>query len=150
MTKILFLCRKNVCRSPITEFIMKDLGRKAGLELEFRIVSVATSTESIGSPLYPQVSRKLSEHSIDCSGKKACLPLNSDYEKYDLLIGMDHANLRNMYHICSGDFSDKSHLPMDFTSRPSEVADPWYIGAFDTTWQDIEESCLGLLHYVQS
>ena len=147
MTRILFLCRKNVYRSPMAEFIMKDLVRKAGLELEFHIESAATSTESIGSPVYPQVSGKLSEYGIDCSGKKARLLLNSDYEKYDLLIGMDHANLRSMYQICGGDFSDKMHLLMDFTNRPGDVAAPWYTGDFDTTWRDVEEGCLGLMHY---
>lgn len=148
MTRILFLCRKNVYRSPMAEFIMKDLVRKAGLELEFHIESAATSTESIGSPVYPQVSGKLSEYGIDCSGKRSRQLLNSDYEKYDLLIGMDQANLRSMYHICGGDFSDKMHLLMDFTKRPGEVDDPWYTGDFDATWQDIEEGCRGLLQRI--
>ena len=147
MTRILFLCRKNVYRSPMAEFVMKDLVRKAGLELEFHIESAATSTESIGSPVYPQVSGKLSEYGIDCSGKRSRQLLNSDYEKYDLLIGMDHANLRSMYQICGGDFSDKMHLLMDFTNRPGDVAAPWYTGDFDTTWRDVEEGCLGLMHY---
>ena len=132
----------------MAEFIMKDLVRKAGLELEFHIESAATSTESIGSPVYPQVSGKLSEYGIDCSGKRARQLLNSDYEKYDLLIGMDHANLRNMYRICGGDFADKMHLLMDFTNRPGEVADPWYTGDFDATWQDIDECCRGLLQRI--
>lgn len=148
MTRILFLCRKNVYRSPMAEFIMKDLVRKAGLELEFYIESAATSTEEIGNPVYPLARRKLSEHGIDCSGKRARQLLNSDYEKYDLLIAMDHANLRSMCQICGGDFSDKMHLLMDFTNRPSEVDDPWYTGDFDATWQDIEEGCRGLLQRI--
>lgn len=96
MIRILFLCHGNICRSPMAEFIMKDLVKKAGLEQSIQIESAATSTEEIGNPVYPPARRKLSEHGIDCSGKRARQLLNSDYEKYDLLIGMDHANLRSM------------------------------------------------------
>ncbi|MGO5023883.1 low molecular weight protein-tyrosine-phosphatase [Lawsonibacter sp. LCP25S3_G6] len=148
MIKILFLCHGNICRSPMAEFIMKDLVKKAGLEQSIQIESAATSTEEIGNPVYPPVRRKLSEHGIDCSGKRACQLLNSDYEKYDLLIGMDNANLRRMYQICGGDFADKMHLLMDFTDYPGEVADPWYTGDFDTTWRDVEEGCQGLLQKI--
>ena len=98
MIRILFLCHGNICRSPMAEFIMKDLVNQ--------IESAATSTEEIGNPVYPPARRKLSEHGIDCSGKRARQLLNSDYEKYDLLIGMDRANLRSMYRICGGDFAD--------------------------------------------
>ena len=100
--------------------------------------------------VYPPARRKLSEHGIDCSGKRARQLLNSDYEKYDLLIGMDRANLRSMYRICGGDFADKMHLLMDFTDRPGEVADPWYTDDFDTTWRDVEEGCRGLLQKIIS
>ena len=103
-----------------------------------------------GDPVYPPARRKLSEHGIDCSGKRARQLLNSDYEKYDLLIGMDRANLRSMYRICGGDFADKMHLLMDFTNRPGEVADPWYTDDFDTTWRDVEEGCRGLLQKIIS
>ena len=118
MIRILFLCHGNICRSPMAEFIMKDLVKKAGLEQSIQIESAATSTEEIGNPVYPPTRRKLSEHGIDCSGKRARQLLNSDYEKYDLLIGMDRANLRSMYRICGGDFADKMHLLMDFTDPP--------------------------------
>ena len=148
-SEILFLCHGNICRSPMAEFIMKDLVKKAGLEQSIQIESAATSTEEIGNPVYPPARRKLSEHGIDCSGKRARQLLNSDYEKYDLLIGMDQANLRSMYRICGGDFADKMHLLMDFTHRPGEVADPWYTDDFDTTWRDVEEGCRGLLHHIQ-
>ena len=149
MIRILFLCHGNICRSPMAEFIMKDLVKKAGLEQSIQIESAATSTEEIGNPVYPPARRKLSEHGIDCSGKRARQLLNSDYEKYDLLIGMDRANLRSMYRICGGDFADKMHLLMDFTDRPGEVADPWYTDDFDTTWRDVEEGCRGLLRHIQ-
>ena len=150
MIRILFLCHGNICRSPMAEFIMKDLVKKAGLEQSIQIESAATSTEEIGNPVYPPTRRKLSEHGIDCSGKRARQLLNSDYEKYDLLIGMDRANLRSMYRICGGDFADKMHLLMDFTNSPGEVADPWYTDDFDTTWRDVEEGCRGLLQKIIS
>ena len=148
MIKILFLCHGNICRSPIAEFIMKDLVKKAGLEQSIQVESAATSTEEIGNPVYPPARRKLFEHGIDCSDKRARQLLNSDYEKYNLLIGMDHANLRSMYRICGGDFADKMHLLMNFTDRPGEVVDPWYTGDFDATWRDVEEGCRGLLQKI--
>ena len=148
MIKVLFICHGNICRSPMAEYIFKDLVKKEGLESEFEIASAATSMEEIGNPVYPPARRKLSEHGIDCSGKRAHQLLKSDYEKYDLLIGMDHANLRNMQRICGGDPDGKMHLLMDFTNRPGEVADPWYTGDFDTTWRDVEEGCQGLLQKI--
>ena len=145
MTKILFICHGNICRSPMAEFVMKDLVRKAGLEAQFHIESAATSTEEIGNPVYPPARRKLAEHGIDCAGKTARQLTNSDYDKYDLLIGMDRANLRNMHRICGGDFANKMHLLMDFTNRPGDVADPWYTDDFETTWRDVLAGCRGLL-----
>ena len=145
MTKILFICHGNICRSPMAEFIMKDLVRKAGLEAQFHIESAATSTEEIGNPVYPPARRKLAEHGIDCTGKTARQLTNADYDKYDLLIGMDRANLRNMHRICGGDFASKLHLLMDYTDRPGDVADPWYTDDFETTWWDVLEGCRGLL-----
>ena len=124
---------------------MKDLVKKAGLESQFHIESAATSTEEIGNPVYPPARRKLAEHGIDCAGKTARQLRNSDYEKYDLLIGMDRANLRNMYRICGGDFAGKMHLLMDYTDHPGDVADPWYTDDFETTWQDVLAGCQGLL-----
>ena len=117
MTRILFVCHGNICRSPMAEFIMKDLVRKAGLESQFQIASAATSTEEIGSPVYPPARRKLAEHGIDCSGKTARQLTRVDYDQYDLLIGMDSANLRNMRRICGGDPDGKIHLLMEFAGR---------------------------------
>ena len=148
MMKILFVCHGNICRSPMAEFIMKDLVRKAGLTEQFEISSAATSAEELGNPVYSMARRKLAEHGIDCSGKTACQLKNRDYEKYDLLIGMDHANIRNMYRICGGDFADKIHLLMDYTAHPGEVADPWYTRDFDTAWRDLLDGCRGLLDYL--
>ena len=145
MVKILFICHGNICRSPMAEFIMKDLAEKAGVSDQFHIESAATSTEELGNPVYPPARRKLSEHGIDCAGKTARLT-NADYDKFDLLIGMDRANLRNMQRICGGDSDGKMHLLMDYTGRPGDVADPWYTGDFETTWRDVLAGCRGLLN----
>ena len=149
MIKILFVCHGNICRSPMAEFVMKDLVRKAGLESQFQIASAATSTEEIGSPVYPPARRKLAEHGIKCSGKTARQLTRADYDRYDLLIGMDNANLRNMRRICGGDSDGKIRLLLEFTGRSGEVADPWYTGDFETTWRDVLEGCSGLLSHLQ-
>lgn len=146
MIKILFICHGNICRSPMAEFVMKDMVRKSGLENQFYIASAATSAEELGNPVYPPARRKLAEHGIDCSGKTARRLTKSDYAQYDLLIGMDQANLRNMHRMCGGDPEGKIHLLLDFTNRPGNVADPWYTGDFEATWQDVEQGCQGLLH----
>lgn len=145
MHNILFVCHGNICRSPMAEFVMKDLVTKAGLESQFHIESAATSTEEIGNPVYPPARRKLREHGIDCSGKTARQLTRTDGERFDLLIGMDGANLRNMRRICPN-AEGKFHLLLDFTQRPGDVADPWYTGDFEATWQDVLEGCRGLLH----
>lgn len=130
----------------MAEFVMKDLVKKAGLEGLFHIESAATSTEEIGSQVYPPACRKLAEHGIDCAGKTARQLKNKDYDQFELLIGMDKANMRNMYRIYGGDFDGKIHLLMEFTGHPdAEVADPWYTDDFETTWQDVLAGCKGLL-----
>ena len=141
MAKILFVCHGNICRSP-----MADLVKKAGLESQFHIESAATSPEEIGNPVYPPAQRKLAERGISCDGHAAQQLTSADYEKYDLLIGMDRANLRDMHRICGGDFSGKLHLLMDYTDHPHDVADPWYTGDFEATWRDVLAGCQGLLH----
>lgn len=145
MIKVLFVCHGDICRSPMAEFVLKDMVKKSGLEHGFHIESAATSTEEIGNPVYPSARRKLAEHGISCAGKTARQLRSSDYKRYDLLIGMDWANLRNLHRICGGDPDGKIHLLMDFTGRPGEVADPWYTDDFDATWRDVEEGCRGLL-----
>ena len=149
MKKILFVCHGNICRSPMAEFVMKDLVKKAGLAPQFHIESAATSREEIGNPVYPPARRKLAEHGISCGGHAARQLRNRDYEEYDLLIGMDRANLRSMYRICGGDFNDKMHLLMEYVGRPEqEVADPWYTDDFDATWRDVLAGCQGLLDQI--
>ena len=144
-TKILFVCLGNICRSPMAEFVMKELTRRAGLSGQFEIASAATSGEETGNPVYPPARRKLAEHGLDCAGKTARRMTRADYARYDLLIGMDRSNLREMERICGGDPQGKIHMMMDYTSRPGSVADPWYTGDFETTWRDVLEGCQGLL-----
>ena len=143
--RILFFCHGNICRSPMAEFVMKDLVSKAGLEDSFMIESAATSTEEIGNSVYPPARRKLAEHGIGCAGKTARQMTRSDYDRYDLLIGMDSWNIRNMRNICGGDPEGKIVMLMDFTRRPGDVADPWYTGNFEATWRDVLEGCQALL-----
>ena len=145
MIKILFICHGNICRSPMAEFVMKDLVEKAGLSAQFNIASAATSREELGNPVYPPARRKLAEHGIDCSGKTARQLKSDDYAAYDLLIGMDSANIRNMNRICGGDPDGKIHLMLEYADRPGDVADPWYTRDFEATWRDVEEGCQGLL-----
>lgn len=149
MTKILFICHGNICRSPMAEFMMKDLVKKEGLEDRFLIESAAVSREEIRNPVYPPAREMLARHGISCAGKRARQITVQDYEEYDLLIAMDRSNLTRMERICGRDTQGKIHLMMDFTSRPGEVADPWYTGDFTATWRDLEEGCRGLLDYLE-
>ena len=148
MHRVLFVCHGNICRSPMAEFVMKDLVRKAGLEADFSIASAATSTEEIGNPVYPPARRKLAEHGIGCAGKTARQLRREDYDRYDLLIGMDGTNLRNMRRICGGDPAGKLSLLLDWTGRPGDVADPWYTGDFEATWRDVAAGCQALLTHL--
>ena len=150
MIKILFICHGNICRSPMAEFVMKDLVKKAGLERQFHIESAATSSEEIGNPVYPPACRKLAEHGIGSDGHAARQLRDEDYNRFDLLIGMDKANLRNMHWICGGDFDGKMHLLMEFTDRPGDVADPWYTDDFEATLRDVLEGCIGFLEWLKS
>lgn len=145
MINILFVCHGNICRSPMAEFIMKDLVKKAGLESQFHIASAATSREELGNPVYPPARRKLAEHGISCGGHHARQLTAQDYDAYDLLVGMDGANFRNMHRICGGDPHGRISLLLAHTDRPGDVADPWYTGDFDATWNDIFDGCRALL-----
>lgn len=146
MIRILFVCHGNICRSPMAAYVMRDMVDKAGLSDRFIINSAATSREEIGNPVYPPARRKLAEHGITCEGHAARQLRSSDYDEYDLLIGMDHANIRNMQRMCGGDPDEKIRLLLDYTDRPGqEVADPWYTGNFEATWRDVEDGCRRLL-----
>lgn len=150
MKKILFVCHGNICRSPMAEFVMKDMVKNEGLEDEIYIESAATSTEELGNPVYPPARAIMAEHGISCKGKVARQMTRSDYDEFDLLIGMDHANIRNMTRICGGDPEDKIHLLLDYVGRDEDVADPWYTRNFQATWNDVNEGCKALLLEINS
>ena len=124
---------------------MKKLVEEAGLGEQFEIASVATSTEEIGNPVYPPSQRKLAEHGIGCDGKTARQMTRYDYAHYDHIIAMDRNNLRNLKRMLGEDTKHKISLLMDYTHRPGDVADPWYTGDFEATWQDVSEGCQGVL-----
>ena len=147
--RLLFICHGNICRSPMAEFVMKDLAANAGLAERLEIASAATSTEEIGNPVYPPAQRKLAEHGIGCAGKTARQMTRHDYEAYDYLIAMDRNNLRNMQRFVGSDPVGKVSLLMDHTARPGDVADPSYTGNFDATWRDVAEGCAALLEELQ-
>ena len=145
--RILFVCHGNICRSTMAEFVMKDLVEKAGIT-DIEIGSAGTSSEELGNPVHYGTRQKLAQHGISCNGKFARQMNRQDYEKYDLLIGMDNANIRNMHRICGGDPDKKIHRLLDYTKRPGEVADPWYTGDFEETWCDVLEGCQALLNKI--
>ena len=150
MIKIMFVCHGNICRSPMAEFILKDMAKKRGIADKFHIASCATSTEEIrngtGNPVYPPAKRELARHGISCEGKRAVQLTKSDYDKYDYLICMDENNLRNSLRMLGGDPDGKISKLMNHTSRPGNVADPWYTGDFEVTYNDIVEGCEALLN----
>jgi protein-tyrosine phosphatase len=129
----------------MAEFVMKDLVKKAGREEEFYIESAATSTEELGNPVHYGTRSILARHGISCDGKYARQMTRADYAKFDLLIAMDDRNLRNMERFTGGDPDGKVSMLMDYTDRPGEVADPWYTGDFQATWDDVYDGCCGLL-----
>ena len=133
----------------MAEYVMKKLAEDAGLTEDYHIESAATSTEEIGNPVYPPARRKLAEHGISCAGKTARQIRRQDYESYDYLIGMDEANLRNMKRVFGGDPDHKVSLLMDYTGHPRTVADPWYTGDFESTWDDVLEGCTALLAHIE-
>lgn len=143
MVKILFVCLGNICRSPMAEFVMRDMVKKSGRESEFYIESAATSGEEEGNPVYPPAEKMLSSHGIDCSGKFARRLKRSDYDEFDFLIAMDSSNLRDMKRICGGDPDNKITMLLD-----RSVADPWYTGDFSATWNDVNEGCRALLEKI--
>lgn len=152
MIKILFICHGNICRSPMSEFVMKNLTESRSLSQDFYIASAATSTEEIwngvGNPVYPPAREKLSEHGISCAGKRAVRLQRSDYAKYDYLIGMDSANIRDMHRILGGDPEGKIFKLLSFADSGRDISDPWYTGDFDAAYRDVLEGCEGLLKYL--
>ena len=145
MTRILFVCHGNICRSPMAEYIMKQMVKDSHLEDDFEIASAATSTEELGNPVYPPARQKLAQHGISCKGHRARQVTRPDYTYYDLIIAMDSYNVRNLHRMLGGDPEGKIHMMLDYTDRPGDVADPWYTDNFDATWRDCTDGCRGLL-----
>ena len=148
MIKILFVCHGNICRSPMAEFVLRDMVDKRGLGDQFYIASAATSTEEIGNPVHRGTRAKLREAGISAQGKTARQMTRRDYDKFDYILGMDHWNLNNMKRICGGDPEGKIGLLLDYSAHPRDIADPWYTGNFDVTYDDITEGCEALLLHI--
>ena len=143
--RILFVCHGNICRSPMAEFIMKDMVWRAGLSERFEIASAATSFEEIGNPVYPPARRELQKHGIGCAGHAARHMERADYDYYDYLVGMEGVNLRNMRRICGGDPEGKLSLLLSFAGRNEEIDDPWYTGRFAEVYDQIAAGCAAML-----
>lgn len=150
--RVLFICHGNICRSPMAEFVFKNMIQKQNLADQFYISSAATSSEEIwngkGNPVYPPAKAELAKHGLSCEGKRAVQLKREDYENYDYFIGMDSANIRNMERILGGDSKGKIYKLLSFAGSDRDVADPWYTGKFDVTYQDIEAGCKGLLAFI--
>lgn len=144
MIKVMFVCHGNICRSPMAEFVFRDMVKKAGLAQEFQVASSATSREEIGNPVHYGTKNKLAEVGIDTFGKYAVQLTKADYEEYDYIIAMDSYNLRNINRIIGSDTKNKVSLLLDFADG-GEISDPWYTGDFDATYRDVVKGCRGLL-----
>ncbi len=145
MIKILFVCHGNICRSPMAEFVMKDMVRKADLEKKFVIDSKAARRDELGNDTHYGTKAKLRQMGIPFAKRRATLLTKEDYAAYDLLVGMDHENLRDMLRLFNGDPDNKIHMLPEFAGEQGEVADPWYTGNFDETYDDVQKGCKGLL-----
>ena len=155
MIRVLFVCHGNICRSPMAEFILKDMVQKRGIENQFEIASAATSTEEIwngkGNPIYPPARREMEKHNIPFDISKRAVQLKaSDYETYDYIIAMDSMNVRNINRITGSDKMGKVHKLMEYIHKKGDVADPWYSGNFEVAFSDIYNGCTGLLNHIQS
>jgi protein-tyrosine phosphatase len=147
--RILFVCHGNICRSTMAEFVLKDMVAARGAADEFSIASAATSTEEIGNPVHPGTQRMLREHGIGgFQAKRARQLTPADYNDFDLIIGMDEANIRNMNRMLGGDPDGKIHKLLEFAGSVRDVADPWYTGDFETTYDDVLAGCKGLLAHL--
>ena len=149
MIKILFVCLGNICRSPMAEFIFKDMVKKQGIENKFYIKSAATSYEEIGNDMHYGAKDKLEQKGIPFQKRKATRLKSSDYEKYDYIIGMDDNNIRNIINIVGTDKDNKVYKLLDFTDNPRSIADPWYTGNFENTYNDLVEGLNGFLNYLK-
>ena len=145
MKRIMFVCHGNICRSPMAEFVFKEMINQRGISSDFYVSSSATSTEEIGNPVYAPARAELAKHGINCDCKRSVQLVRSDYDKYDLFVGMDSANIRNMLRIFGSDPEGKVSRLLDYTGQGRDVADPWYTGIFDVTYSDVRDGCTALL-----
>lgn len=152
--RVMFVCHGNICRSPMAEFVFKKIIKDCGLEDLFEVQSSATSSEEIyrgiGNPMYPAARRELEKHGIPFDTKRAVQLTREDYESFDIFVGMDSSNIRNMHIIFGGDKNNKIYKLMEFTSRGGDVADPWYSDRFDIAFDDIYEGCMALFERLLS
>ncbi|MDO5540769.1 MAG: low molecular weight protein-tyrosine-phosphatase [Eubacteriales bacterium] len=148
MIKVLFVCHGNICRSPMAEFVFADMVNKKGLSNQFHIDSAATSTEETGNGVHYGTRNKLRQEGIPMWDHRARQMTRKDYEKFDYIIGMDQWNLRNMHRILKNDPEGKTHLLLEYSDHPRDIADPWYTGNFDLTYEDVVEGCRGLLDHI--
>lgn len=148
MIRVLFVCHGNICRSPMAEFVLKDMVKKRGMADNFYIASTATSTEEIGNPVHHGTRNKLKQYGISVEGKCAVQLKKQDYEKYDYLIGMDQRNITNMKRIVGEDPLNKISRLLEFAGEYRDIADPWYTGDFDRTYEDILKGCHALLDFL--
>ncbi|WP_101877143.1 low molecular weight protein-tyrosine-phosphatase [Lachnoclostridium edouardi] len=149
MIKILFICHGNICRSPMAEFVFRHMVKERGMGDKFHIASCATSTEEIGNPVHRGTREKLRQYGISTEGKYAVQLRKKDYDDYDYLLGMDTWNIRNILRIVKSDPENKVHRLLDFSKEPRDIADPWYTGNFDVTYNDIVEGCQAFLDYLK-
>lgn len=149
MIKIMFVCLGNICRSPMAEFVFKDLVKKEKLEDYFIINSAATSNEEFGNPVHPGTQNKLREYNISTANKTSIQLKTTDYDKYDYIIAMETSNLRGIMQIIKKDPQNKVSRLLDFTTNPHDIADPWYTGNFDQTYDDVYAGCIALLEYLK-
>ena len=145
MIRILFVCHGNICRSPMAEFILRDMAAKRGLSDRLEVASAGTSAEELGNPVYPPARRELARHGLSCAGKTARQMTKEDYRSYDLVVCMESFNTRNLIRRLGGDPEGKIRRLLDFTDRPRDIADPWYSGDFETAYAEIAEGCAALL-----
>lgn len=148
MIKIMFVCHGNICRSPMAEFVMKDMVKKAGLKNKICVASSATSREEIGNDIHHGTKAKLFEMSIPFCKRQAVQLTAKDYENYDYIIAMDRRNLANIERICGR--NDKTSLLLSYAGQNRDIADPWYTGNFDETYDDVVKGCSELLTKIKN